>query len=46
MSKRTFLSAQWEYLAMFNYEIDPNILEKHIPSGTEIDFFNGKAVTV
>lgn len=28
MSKRTFLSAQWEYLAMFNYEIDPNILEK------------------
>ena len=44
MSKRTFLSAQWEYLAMFNYEIDPNILEKHIPSGTEIDFFNGKAI--
>ncbi|MEO5948448.1 MAG: DUF2071 domain-containing protein [Chitinophagaceae bacterium] len=44
MSKRTFLSAKWEYLAMFNYEIDPIVLAKHIPPGTEIDFFNGKAL--
>lgn len=43
MSKRTFLSANWEYLAMFNYEVDPLILEKLKPPGTEIDCFNNKA---
>lgn len=44
MHKKSFLSAQWEYLAMFNYEIDPDVLKKYIPPGTEIDFFNGKAI--
>lgn len=44
MRRPTFLSAKWEYLAMFNYEIDPIVLAKHIPPGTEIDFFNGKAL--
>jgi len=44
MRKPTFLSAKWEYLAMFNYEIDPIVLAKHIPIGTEIDLFNGKAL--
>lgn len=44
MSKRIFLSAKWEYLAMFNYEVDPKVLEKHIPPGTEIDYFDGKAL--
>ncbi len=44
MNKRNFLSAKWEYLVMFNYEIDPNVLAKHIPAGTEIDFFDGKAL--
>ncbi len=41
---KNFLSASWEYLAMFNYEVDPSILKKHIPPHTEIDFFNGKAL--
>jgi uncharacterized protein len=44
MSKGIFLSASWEYLAMFNYEVDPHILEKHVPPGTEIDYFDGKAL--
>lgn len=44
MSSKRFLSARWEYLAMFNYEVDPVILEKHIPPGTEIDYFNGTAL--
>ncbi len=44
MSKRNFLSARWEYLAMFNYEVDPKVLEKHVPPGTEVDLFNGKAL--
>ncbi len=29
---------------MFNYEIDPIVLKRYIPLGTEIDFFNGKAI--
>ena len=44
MSKGLFLSARWEYLAMFNYEVDPQILHKHVPPGTEIDYFDGKAL--
>jgi uncharacterized protein len=44
MSEKIFLSARWEYLAMFNYQVDPLILEKHLPPGTEIDYFDGKAL--
>ena len=44
MSNRLFLSARWEYLAMFNYLVDPQILQKHVPPGTEIDYFDGKAL--
>lgn len=44
MGQRKFLSARWEYLVMFNYEVDPLVLEKHIPPGTAIDYFNGKAL--
>ena len=44
MGRINFLSAKWEYLAMFNYEVDPAVLEKHLPPGTELDFFNGKAI--
>ena len=38
-----FLSAQWRYLAMINYEIDPSVLTPFIPKGTQIDLWNGKA---
>ena len=44
MNDGLFLSAKWEYLAMFNYEVDPLVLQKHVPPGTEIDYFNGKAL--
>ena len=44
MSNRLFLSARWEYLAMFNYVVDPQIVQKHVPPGTEIDYFDGKAL--
>ncbi len=39
-----FLTARWEYLAMFNYEVDPAVLQKHLPPFTEIDYFNGRAL--
>ncbi|MES2647903.1 MAG: DUF2071 domain-containing protein [Bacteroidota bacterium] len=44
MAKGIFLSATWEYLAMFNYEVDPNILETHLPPYTELDYYKGKAL--
>ncbi len=37
---RTFLTAQWRYLAMLNYAIDPALVEPLLPPGTELDFFN------
>ena len=44
MASNIFLSARWEYLAMFNYEVDPAVLLPHLPPFTEIDFYNGKAI--
>lgn len=41
--ERAFLTAEWRYLAMLNYEVDPPLLAPHIPAGTELDRFNGKA---
>jgi uncharacterized protein len=40
MSK-TFLTAEWRKLVLANYAIDPKILEKYLPSQTELDFYNG-----
>lgn len=44
MAFGTFLSARWEYLAMFNFEVDPAILQPHLPPFTEIDLYEGKAL--
>jgi uncharacterized protein YqjF (DUF2071 family) len=37
-----FLTAEWRDLAMLNYEIDPAILRARVPSGTELDAWNGR----
>jgi uncharacterized protein YqjF (DUF2071 family) len=37
-----FLTADWRYLAMLNYEVDPAILTPFIPRGTELDQWHGK----
>jgi uncharacterized protein YqjF (DUF2071 family) len=39
---RVFLTAEWRYLAMVNYEVDPAVLRPLTPSGTELDTFQGK----
>src|SRR3954447_19553034 len=39
-----FLTGQWKYLAMLNYEIDPAILDARVPRGTELDSWNGKTM--
>jgi uncharacterized protein YqjF (DUF2071 family) len=42
MIQRKFLTAEWRKLVMANYEIDPGILKKYIPAGTELDTWNNK----
>lgn len=37
-----FLKAEWRKLAIINYEIKSEILEKYLPKGTELDFYHGK----
>jgi uncharacterized protein YqjF (DUF2071 family) len=39
---RPFLSAEWRYLAMMNFRIDPRLLEPFVPRGTELDLFHGE----
>ena len=40
--ERIFLSAEWRDLAILNYEADPRLLDRYIPSGTALDYFQGK----
>ena len=37
-----FLTANWRYLAMLNFVVDPRILAPLVPPGTEIDYENGE----
>jgi hypothetical protein len=37
-----FLTADWRHLAMLNYEINPNVLQRFVPTGTELDQWKGK----
>jgi len=39
---KVFLTAEWKYLAMLNYEIEPSALAPFVPAGTELDSWNGK----
>lgn len=38
----SFLTAEWRKLALANYVIDPAVLSKHVPFGTELDLWNGQ----
>jgi uncharacterized protein YqjF (DUF2071 family) len=38
---KQFLTAEWRWLAMLNYEIDPALLRPFVPRGTELDSWNG-----
>jgi uncharacterized protein YqjF (DUF2071 family) len=39
-----FLSAEWRYLAMLNYEIDPAVLQPYLPRGAELESWNGQTL--
>jgi uncharacterized protein YqjF (DUF2071 family) len=40
---QVFLTAEWRYLAILNFEVDPALLAPWIPPGTELDRFDGRA---
>ena len=37
-----FLTADWRYVAMLNYVVDPEILVPHVPQGTELESHGGR----
>ena len=39
---KLFLTAEWRWLVMLNYEIDPATLAPFVPPGTELDSWNQK----
>jgi uncharacterized protein YqjF (DUF2071 family) len=43
-TRRAFLTAEWRYLVMLNYEIDPCVLEPLVPAGTTLDRWAGRAL--
>ena len=43
MTTGTFLTADWRWLVMLNYEVAPAILLPHVPVGTTLDLFQNRA---
>jgi uncharacterized protein len=41
VNARAFLTAEWRYLAMLNFAVDPSVLKPFVPSGTELDSYQG-----
>jgi len=39
---KPFLTAHWRYLAMLNFRVAPELLAPYLPTGTELDFFEGE----
>ncbi|MGA2851418.1 MAG: DUF2071 domain-containing protein [Terracidiphilus sp.] len=37
-----FLTAEWSNLLMLNYAVHPSLLERFVPTGTDLDEFEGK----
>jgi uncharacterized protein YqjF (DUF2071 family) len=40
--RKPFLTANWRYLAMLNFAVDPRILQPLVPVETELDFHDGR----
>jgi uncharacterized protein len=39
---QVFLTAEWRWLALLNYAVDPKLLAPRVPAGTELDQFEGR----
>ena len=44
VARRPFLTAEWRYLVMLNYEIPSAVLEPLVPKHTVLDLFEGRAL--
>jgi len=42
-SRHAFLTAKWRDVLMLNYEVDPALLSGLVPSGTELDLWQGRS---
>src|SRR5438552_3625209 len=42
--RRPFLTAEWRYLVMLNYDVDPRMLEPLVPAGTALDPWQERAL--
>jgi uncharacterized protein YqjF (DUF2071 family) len=38
----SFLTAEWRFLAMLNWEVESSLLQPLVPAGTELDDWNGR----
>jgi uncharacterized protein len=43
--REIFLTAEWANLILLNYAVEPAMLSRYIPAGTEVDAFGGKTYT-
>jgi hypothetical protein len=39
-----FITANWRYLAMLNYKVDPVVVAPYVPAGTQLDSFGGRTM--
>lgn len=39
---KPFLTAQWRFLAMANFEVEPGLIQHYVPKGTELDLNEGR----
>jgi len=44
VTTRVFLTARWLDLLLLNYEVDAALLLPHVPAGTELDQWEGRAI--
>jgi uncharacterized protein YqjF (DUF2071 family) len=42
--RRPFLTAEWRYLVMVNYQVDPGLLEPLVPGATVLDGWRGRTL--
>ena len=42
--ERPFLTAEWRWLAMLQYEVEPDVLRALVPRGTELDAWEGRTL--
>ena len=44
VQRRAFLTAEWRYLVMLNFDVDPAVLHALVPKHTTLDLWNGRAI--